>query len=273
MICDDEDIGDRDSKAETFYRGFVNYENHSYHVVALRSEQNCYFFTLNAFFKFLNEYWWLFGALLMIVGFFVGFFGKPLFKPTICIVGSLVFIVLSSIFFFSVIFNGEVQSETWMWVTFALCCLVGFIVGILLAKLSRVGVAVLAAWGGVCLGLICYNAFFHYMDGEKHIAFWIVIILFAIATGAISFKFFKPMLIVSTALIGSYSMIRGLSLYAGGFPPEMQIVQLIQAGQVSAAFYGYMAGFVVLLFLCGTFQFKKFYNSDSGPHHPYHYKH
>jgi hypothetical protein len=38
---------------------------------------------------------------------------------------------------------------------------VGAVVGIFLAKVSRAGVAVLAGWGGLCLGLILYSAFLY----------------------------------------------------------------------------------------------------------------
>ena len=37
----------------------------------------------------------------------------------------------------------------------------GIVAGLMLAKLSRVGVAVLAGWGGLTLGLILYSAFMY----------------------------------------------------------------------------------------------------------------
>lgn len=80
--------------------------------VALTSNHACYLFSVNALFVYIGNYSYLFGAILIALGVIVAMFGKKIFRPTICIVGSLVFILASSLFFFSLIFTRN-SSETW----------------------------------------------------------------------------------------------------------------------------------------------------------------
>ena len=61
--------------------------------------------------------------------------------------------------------------------------------------------------------------------------------------------------------MGAYAIIRGISLYAGGFPNESELHQQIESGAIdwstfNKAFYGYLAGIVVLTVLSFYFQVK-----------------
>lgn len=46
----------------------------------------------------------------------------------------------------------------------------------------------------------------------------------------LSFKKSDHIMILSTALIGSYGIIRGLSFYFGGYPNEFEVADMIQSG-------------------------------------------
>ena len=116
--------------------------------------------SLNAIWTFLGKYIGLWGAILIALGFVLTLFGRKLFKPTICIVGTFAFVFLSLLFFYSVFFNSNTKTYVG-WIVLILSVLVGAVVGILLAKASRIGVAVLSGWGGLTLGLILYSAFLY----------------------------------------------------------------------------------------------------------------
>ena len=90
-----------------------------------------------------------------------------------------------------------------------------------MAYLFKFGVAVVAGWGGVTLALILYNTFVYKIDGTSKVAFWILVIGMALVCGALSLLFFWPAIILATSIAGSYAVIRGISLYAGGFPGEL----------------------------------------------------
>jgi hypothetical protein len=55
-------------------------------------------------------------------------------------------------------------------------------------------------------------------------------------------------LIISTSIVGAYMFIRGISFFAGKFPNEFVIVDLIENNIITSidpAFYGYLAGILV----------------------------
>lgn len=116
--------------------------------------------SLNALWTFLSNYSYLFGAILIGLGFFINFFGRKLFKPVIFLLGMLAFVAVSLLFFYSIFFNQNTKSYVG-WIVLGCSGAVGILVGILLAKLSKVGVAVLAGWGGICLFLIVWSAFLY----------------------------------------------------------------------------------------------------------------
>lgn len=75
--------------------------------VKARSTNACYVFSLNSLFRYISKYFYLFGIILIIPGLFIGFFGRKLFKPTICIVGTIAFILLSSYLLFTISFDRD----------------------------------------------------------------------------------------------------------------------------------------------------------------------
>ena len=126
----------------------------------LKSQNACYVASTNAFVKWLQNYSYYFGAFIIIVGFIIGLFGKPFFKPVLCLGVTVGVTLILALVLFSIFFNA--YTADWLgWLVLAICFIVGGILGIILAKFSRFGVAILAAFGGFCLGLIIYGAFLY----------------------------------------------------------------------------------------------------------------
>ena len=101
--------------------------------------------------------------------------------------------------------------------------------------------------------------------------FWLMVIGFGIVFGGISYWKYKLILMVATAFIGSYFMVRGVSLYIGGYPNEFTLINMAQTGQLAVhwAFYLYL-GFIVVLTAGGVFVQRRifksrdsFYDSDT----------
>jgi hypothetical protein len=195
-------------------------------VVKVTSASACYKFSYNPLMKWLEHHRHLFGWIFIAFGLFVGLFGKKMFKPAICMVGTLVFTLMSSLFIFSVFFTRDTGNAA-PWIVFGICGLGGVIVGLLLAFLVRLGVGVLAAWGGFCIGLILYNAFLYKLDGDDKVAFWIFTLGFAVTAAILSLWLFWHAIIIATSIVGAYGIIRGASMYLGGFPDEMELYYLI----------------------------------------------
>jgi uncharacterized membrane protein len=111
------------------------------------------------------------------------------------------------------------------WLILILSVLLGTVVGLLLARASRVGVAVLAGWGGLCLALVLYSAFLY--KTESNVVFWLFIVGMTLIAAGLSFVIFDHILIASTSMIGSYAFVRGISIYAGHYPNEFTLAEMI----------------------------------------------
>lgn len=228
--------------------------------VAITHKNACYAFDLNPLFRFIDKYSYLLGAFLILAGLYLGLLGKKQFKISICLIGSVAFVLCFSLFLFTVFLSRSSPASTG-WIIIGVCGFVGIFVGLALAYFSRIGAAVAAGWGGVTLGLILYNSFIYKLDNDKKVFFWIFMVLMGGICAGLTFLVFWHVIILATSFAGAYAVMRGISLYAGGFPGELEIIELIKSGAITSmpgAFYGYMAGFLVMSVLFAVWQFKRF---------------
>lgn len=197
--------------------------------LAVRSKDACYDFSINPLIKWIGQQPLIIGISLVVLGFVLGLMGKRFFKISLFLVGSTVLTVVSTLFVFSVFLSRD-SSNTTGWLIFSGCLLVSMIGGLILAKFFRFGVAVAAGWGGVVLALILYNSFVYKIDGRSKVVFWIFVVLMGVITASLSFYFCWPAVIMATSVAGAYAIIRGISLKAGGYPSELEIIQDIKNG-------------------------------------------
>jgi len=198
--------------------------------VAIRSSSACYSFTVNPLFRWIDKQAIFLGAALILGGLYLGILGKRQFKISICMIGGSAFTLLATLFMFTVFLSRDSASSSG-WIIIGVGAFFGIFVGLALAYFSRVGAAVAAGWGGVTLALILYNSFVYKIDNDKQVAFWIFVILTAGVCAILAFVAFWHVIIVATSFVGSYCVMRGISLYAGGFPGELEVIELIKNGQ------------------------------------------
>jgi glucan phosphoethanolaminetransferase (alkaline phosphatase superfamily) len=74
---------------------------------------------------------------------------------------------------------------------------------------------------------------------------------------------FTFIVIISTSFCGAYAVIKGISLYAGGFPDEYIMVDLLMNGEfdefselLTPELWGYISGWLVLFALGVIVQYK-----------------
>jgi len=135
------------------------------------------------------------------------------------------------------------------------CAIIGIILGLALTRARKLGIAALAAWGGVTLGLLITTTFVL----ESVYAKWGIMIACALILAYAAFKVEKIVIMTLTGIIGSYMVVRGISLYAGGFPDEMNLQEEIKQGAITwddfpKTFYAYLAGIAVCAIVGIIFQ-------------------
>ena len=95
---------------------------------------------------------------------------------------------------------------------------------------------------------------------------WIFWIIGGAGGAYLAYKFEGEIIVQLTAVVGSYALIRGISLVAGGFISEYTLMEQIKLGefQLPGFFYLYLAAFVALA-VGGTYwQWHKGYNKLNG---------
>ena len=66
--------------------------------------------------------------------------------------------------------------------------------------------------------------------------------------------------------------MRGIGLYAGGFPNEYVLIEMLETGEVSQIdpiFYAYLSGIIVMTIIASLVQFKMFHTMEEKDKHPY----
>jgi len=114
-------------------------------------------------------------------------------------------------------------TASWIgWVILVCSCILGLAGGFLLYKCQRLGAAILAGWGGFMGGILINTTFAFAMHGS--VVFWIVTCSCSLVAGLLALCFYTPVVIIMTSFAGSYTYVRGVSLYTGGYVSELVIL-------------------------------------------------
>ena len=226
--------------------------------------QGCPVFSFDQFTQFMMQYNYLWGAILIVLGIFMCFFGNKFINVVLFLVVFIsITLVGGSLFFQYALF--KVKAEWAKWLSLAGIVLFAALIAFLVVKKRKYGIGLVAAWGGVMLGFVITSLFVMSLPGW---AFYLILILCGIAAFFIAIKIEKMVIIVTTSFMGAYALVRGVSLYAGGFPSEISLHEEIQSGVVDFTtfdkkFYIYMGAIVVLTVLGIFFQRKREAANDS----------
>jgi len=197
-------------------------------------------------FQILDEYSYLWGAVMILLGIFLCFLGNRFVNVVLFTVVTLgVFLFLGSLVFYN--FLDKISHQWAQWCLLALVIVLAILAGYFVCRTRKLGVALLGAWGGVMLGFVLTTTFVVGTD----IAYYLIIIACALVCFFIAFKLETAVIITVTGFVGGYAIVRGISLYAGGFPNESELHDMIIAGVVDWSnfdklFYVYLGAIVVL---------------------------
>ena len=184
----------------------------------------CPLFTISAIWEFLAKFSWLWGAFFIVAGIFLGLFGRKLWVAAIFLITFFIFSSGILLLFYTTFLRSNTAG--WVgWTVLAGAIVVGLALGFLMTKLQRLGAAILAAIGGFVLGLLLNETVLYLASSD--IVFWCVCCGCALVAACLVFDAYNHAIILSTSLIGSYFFVRGISLYAGGFPNEFTLMKQI----------------------------------------------
>lgn len=118
----------------------------------------------------------------------------------------------------------------------------------------------MGSFGGVVLGLLITTVVGPAVSNA--VLYYCIIIGCALIAFVITLKIETGVIIVSTSFIGSFMIIRGISMYAGGFPNETELHSMAEDGFIDwktfpKVFYAYLVGILILSIGTGIFQWKQ----------------
>lgn len=203
----------------------------------------------------------LMAAAAIIVGGAICLAGYRLFRPTIFMCGFIV----GGIFIAGVA-EAMFKNESWMatasWIAFFLG---GLAAGALVLSLYSAGIFLAGAAGGVLLAFTLNTRVGPAIyPSNPDVILVILAILLGIGGGLMALKIERPVLIISTAFVGSELFIWGVGYYAGDYPTGTDLKQYSTTNSdgdlvytIPDAWWAYLAGMVVFFFIGVAVQFKK----------------
>ena len=158
---------------------------------------------------------------------------------------------------------GAQPTDSWVtWVVLGVSLLAGLIAGLLLLKYEKVAIFVLGAIGGWMLAFTLYDLVL-YKISEKVWVLWVFVGVLALLCGILALKVWEHAIIVITAFLGGYVFNKSVSVWAGGFPNEIELYHYLEGSHgsysIETTYYYYFAG-IVIATIIGTIAQEKHKN-------------
>jgi hypothetical protein len=169
--------------------------------------------------KFFEKYSMILGALFIIGGLYLAFFGNKFVEAMISVISSIA-VFFTGLYLTNMLFGAAITKGTtpvWVgWIVLIGWMIVGGLVGCWIARRKKYALALIGCFAGLMFGQLLTTSFMV----SNVIVFYLLIVACGMVGFALTLKFESHVIIVCTAFMGSYAVIRGISMYAGGFPSE-----------------------------------------------------
>eukprot|EP00347_Sterkiella_histriomuscorum_P009292 403341764 len=240
----------------------VNTKSKCHPVITASHKIACPVFSVTTFSRFFIDRPYILGPLAIVFGLMVAFAGRKFFPWTIAVIGCLIgggitilLFSMSDILDSIKSSQSEETSGLELAMTITVAVIIGVFVGFILQKMLNIGAAILGAVGGFFIGVAAYNLLFFYLKSQFLLT--AMSVLGSITMAFLSFRQYDNIVIFGTAFVGSYSFTRGVSLFIGNFPNEIQFFKNLLEGEVensSWEVYFYLSTFVLLFVLGVVYQ-------------------
>jgi hypothetical protein len=123
----------------------------------------------------------------------------------------------------------ENSNPDYIWIVLGISFLVGVGVGYFAINMITFAKLCMGGYLGYTFSSIVYSFILRYIHTSKpELIYWITVLV-CIVIGCILITYLvKQVMIIATSLIGSYAVIKGISLYAGRFPNEQVLFELLK---------------------------------------------
>ena len=257
IYCD-PNITDEDFLETVDLSEFTVRENACKHYITAKSIYGC---ALNDWYllkRVMNNYKWIFGTGLILVGLFLCMYGNKFRTPTIILVMALIGCYAISIAFLN-FFSSMIETEEHLWMLLGAGFLIGGFIGFIIkAKITMFTIS-LGISMGYSIAEIIYQFIQGFIDWNPAYVYYGTIGVCCIAGIVVGFLLLKSVFIVGTSIVGGYVAMRGATVFFGNYIDEGQFADLIRNREYEQLeqfrngwTYGYL-GFWAILTLFGIY--------------------
>ena len=212
--------------------------------------------------KFVNDYVGFFALALIAFGAFNCLLGHKLAKFTAFLLALFGVVVL--VLFFSQYILPSGCDQWIIWVILVIGIILGCTAGYFVFKYhEKILTFLVGGLGGFLLGEFLFNLFGNAINGNGTLIHILFIVISIVACIILAYFLKSFIIILATSFIGSYALIRGISLFAGHFPSEYTVIDLKERGETAQLkkiltwrVYVYLAFIVITCGLSIYVQFK-----------------
>jgi len=170
----------------------------------------------------LYENEWAIGIIYLVAGPLIALFGSSWFPY---VVAAIVAIFVIGLVCSISLAAGWMATGLGTAIVFIVALILGILGGMFIRRKVNIAISVLGAVGGFFSGSIVFALIASFCEWEAAWGFWIISVSMAIVGFLVSCKFGKGIVILSTALIGSYLFMRSWTLFfPGHWPSEAQLM-------------------------------------------------
>ena len=194
--------------------------------LSIDSKYGCPQFSVYNFWKLIHNNKVIFFIVLFAIGIVLCFFGKKFIYATIFIFSSIISVSVIFMFVFNVVLpKGTEADQTVLTIVFIISFIPGIAIGILIIKYQHLLLAcILGGVGGFFLSIFVYDLILNHWDEANKlylkIIVYVVVIAICIGIGYLTIEHLK---IITTSFVGSYSLVRGPTLFLDKFPNETEM--------------------------------------------------
>jgi len=125
-------------------------------------------------------------------------------------------------------------------VNMMLCILLGLAIAIFVFSFVKTAGISLGMIVGFVLGNFFYNLFIKFAQVDPDTLYWGLVLSFMVILTVVGGFIDTYMIVLATSLVGAYCFIRGIAIFAGGYPDENYIAKLLNKGEYTqfARVYG-----------------------------------
>ena len=237
-------------KEKSYYRQQLDNETFQT-LIFIKTSEACAKVEFYVIWEFINNYSFIFASLLIGFGLFNCIFGNR-FADYTCFILTLFACTIFVLFFAQFILPPGCAS--WIiWVILALGIIIGCAVGyIVFSHYDKVLAFLVGGLGGVILGQFLFSMFGSLIPWNSILVNVLFVVICVIVAILLAFWLNTAIVIGATSFIGSYALIRGLSLFFGYFPSEFTIIDLKNRGEtdqiaelITWRVYMYLASIII----------------------------